>query len=98
VKPLRSRTSARSFAEIGRLNWTADFSGGAFAVSYDLIREQMKASAFQVRDAAGIGVSEWARRVRELREDENWPILTHNDSAGGLLSKAPNTSRCTSSQ
>lgn len=34
----------------------------------------------QVRDAAGSGVSEWARRVRELREDENWPILTHNDS------------------
>ncbi len=33
----------------------------------------------QVRDAAG--ASEWARRVRELREDENWPILTHNDSA-----------------
>ncbi|MGH7990356.1 MAG: HNH endonuclease [Limisphaerales bacterium] len=29
-----------------------------------------------MRDAAG--VSEWARRVRELREDENWPILTHN--------------------
>ena len=26
------------------------------------------------------GVSEWARRVRELREKEGWPILTHNDS------------------
>lgn len=23
--------------------------------------------------------SEWARRVRELREDEGWPIATHND-------------------
>lgn len=33
----------------------------------------------QVRDAAG--ASEWARRLRELREDEGWPILTHNDSA-----------------
>lgn len=33
----------------------------------------------QLRDAAG-DVSEWARRVRELREDEKWPILTHNDS------------------
>ncbi len=28
-----------------------------------------------------LGVAEWARRVRELREDEGWPILTHNDSA-----------------
>lgn len=34
----------------------------------------------QVRDAAGKGVSEWARRVRELREQEGWPIITHNDS------------------
>jgi hypothetical protein len=35
----------------------------------------------QLRDAAGSGVSEWARRVRELRDDEGWPILTHNDRA-----------------
>ena len=32
----------------------------------------------QIREAAG--TSEWARRVRELREDESWPISTHNDS------------------
>ena len=25
--------------------------------------------------------SEWARRVRELRDEEGWPIETHNDSA-----------------
>ena len=37
-------------------------------------------TSIQIRDAAGVGVSEWARRVRELREDEGWPILTHNDS------------------
>ncbi len=37
-------------------------------------------TSIQIRDAAGSGVSEWARRVRELREDEGWPILTHNDS------------------
>jgi 5-methylcytosine-specific restriction endonuclease McrA len=37
-------------------------------------------TSIQVRNAAGPGVSEWARRVRELREDEDWPILTHNDS------------------
>lgn len=37
-------------------------------------------TSIQIRDAAGSGVSEWARRVRELREDERWPILTHNDT------------------
>ena len=51
-------------------------------------------TSIQVRDAAGTGVSEWARRVRELREDEHWPILTHNDSANlkpgqYLLKEAP---------
>jgi 5-methylcytosine-specific restriction endonuclease McrA len=35
----------------------------------------------QIRDAIGSHVTEWARRVRELREDENWPIVTHNDRA-----------------
>lgn len=35
----------------------------------------------QLREAAGDGVTEWARRVRELREDEGWKILTHNDRA-----------------
>ena len=38
-------------------------------------------SSAELRDAAGSGVSEWARRVRELRDDEGWPILTNNDSA-----------------
>lgn len=38
-------------------------------------------TSIQIRDAAGPGVSEWARRVRELRDDEKWPILTNNDSA-----------------
>ena len=56
-------------------------------------------SSIQLRDAAGPDVSEWARRVRELREDERWPILTHHDSADlkpgqYLLKKAPpNTSK-----
>ena len=35
----------------------------------------------QIRDASGDNVTEWARRVRELREDEHWPILTNNDRA-----------------
>lgn len=38
-------------------------------------------TSHELRDAAGTGVSEWARRVRELREDERWPIITHNDDA-----------------
>ncbi len=38
-------------------------------------------TSIEIRDSAGTGVSEWARRVRELREDEGWPILTHNDSS-----------------
>jgi len=37
-------------------------------------------TSLQIRDAAGLSVSEWARRVRELRE-VGWPILTNNDSA-----------------
>jgi len=55
--------------------------------SKELIRQFFLANignvvtSIQVRDAAGVGVSEWARRVRELREDEGWPILSHNDSA-----------------
>jgi hypothetical protein len=38
-------------------------------------------TSIQIRVAAGKGVSEWARRVRELRDEEGWPIITHNDSA-----------------
>src|SRR5882724_4422557 len=38
-------------------------------------------TSIQIRDAIGPNVSEWARRVRELREDEQWLILTHNDRA-----------------
>ncbi len=30
---------------------------------------------------AAAGISEWARRVRELRDEEGWPIITHHDSA-----------------
>jgi hypothetical protein len=37
-------------------------------------------TSIELRDAAGVSVSEWARRVRELREDEGWVILTHHDS------------------
>lgn len=33
----------------------------------------------QLQEAAGPSVTEWARRVRELREDEGWHIRTHVD-------------------
>ena len=32
----------------------------------------------EIREASG-NVSEWARRVRELRDEEGYPILTHRD-------------------
>lgn len=53
----------------------------------------MVVTSRQLRDAAG-SVSEWARRVRELREDEGWPILTNHDRADlkpgqYLLAEAP---------
>jgi hypothetical protein len=51
----------------------------------------------QLRDAAGPGVSEWARRVRELRDEEGWPILTNHDLAslapGQYLMKEPPPTR-----
>lgn len=36
-------------------------------------------SSEEIREAAQI--SEWARRVRELRDEEGWPILSNNDLA-----------------
>ena len=35
----------------------------------------------QIQDAAGPDVTEWARRLRELRNDEGWKISSHNDRA-----------------
>lgn len=32
----------------------------------------------ELREVSG-GISEWARRVRELRTEEGYKILTHND-------------------
>lgn len=32
----------------------------------------------ELREASG-GISEWARRIRELRNEEGYKILTHND-------------------
>ena len=38
-------------------------------------------NSIQIRDAAGVDKSEWARRLRELRGDDHWPILSHHDRA-----------------
>lgn len=37
--------------------------------------------AEELREVAG-GITEWARRVRELRNEEGYLILTHNDRSG----------------
>lgn len=36
--------------------------------------------SYELREAAG-GITEWARRVRELRDEEGMQILTHRDRA-----------------
>lgn len=33
----------------------------------------------EIQEASG-GASEWARRLRELRDEEGWPIISNNDS------------------
>ena len=38
-------------------------------------------TAKQIQDAVGPEVTEWARRLRELRNDEGWKISSHNDRA-----------------
>lgn len=51
------------------------------------IRQFLKANvgrtvtSIEIRDAVGTGASEWARRLRELRDEEGWPIRSHNDDA-----------------
>lgn len=39
-------------------------------------------TSMELREAAGLQVSEWARRVRELRNEEGMQILTHHDREG----------------
>lgn len=55
--------------------------------SKERIRQFLRANigrvvtAIEIRDAVGSQVSEWARRLRELRDEEQWPIRSHNDDA-----------------
>ena len=50
----------------------------------EFLRERVGAvvTGHQLQEVAGSGVTEWARRVRELRSDEGWEIHTHNDDIG----------------
>jgi hypothetical protein len=50
----------------------------------DLLRDYFLSNIGRVLDSAELraasgGISEWARRVRELRNEEGFQILTHND-------------------
>jgi hypothetical protein len=45
---------------------------------YFLANIGRKLNSEELREASG-GISEWARRVRELRYEEGYQILTHND-------------------
>lgn len=45
---------------------------------YFLANIGKKLSAEELREASG-NISEWARRIRELRTEEGYKILTHND-------------------
>lgn len=50
----------------------------------DLLRDHFLRNLGRVMDsdelrAAAGGISEWARRIRELRNEEGFAILTHND-------------------
>jgi HNH endonuclease len=59
---------------------TRRLGGGARAKlrSYFLANLGKVMDSNELRDAAG-GITEWARRVRELRNEEGYLILTHND-------------------
>ena len=51
----------------------------------------------QIQEAAGPDVTEWARRLRELRNEEGWKISSNNDRAdlrpGQYVLEAPPPSR-----
>lgn len=59
--------------------------GGREPGAKQRLREYLLANTGKVVTSSDLrqaaGVSEWARRVRELREQEGWLILTHHDNA-----------------
>jgi hypothetical protein len=77
----------RSLHNADRPQDNFDFAGARKDSPKERIREFLLAhigqvvTSTQLRDAAGTGGSDWARHVRELREDEGWLILSHNDGS-----------------
>lgn len=54
--------------------------------SKEKLRQFLLANLGKVLDSAELqaaagGAAEWGRRLRELRDEEGWKILSHNDSA-----------------
>jgi len=52
----------------------------ALILEYLLARVGRVVSSKELQEASG-GASEWARRVRELRDEQGYQILSHKDSA-----------------
>lgn len=50
-------------------------------LAFLLVNVGKKLTAPELQAASG-GASEWGRRLRELRDEEGYPILSHKDSAG----------------
>ena len=55
---------------------------GSKAKILDFLLERIGAvvSHDQLQEASG-GAAEWARRLRELRDEDGWPIVSHKDRA-----------------
>jgi hypothetical protein len=56
-------------------------SSKAALLEYLLAHVGEKLTAEELRRAAN-GKTEWARRLRELRDEQGYPILSHKDNAG----------------
>lgn len=50
----------------------------AFVLDFFLKNLRRVVSSDEIREASG-NASEWARRLRELRDEEGWQILSHRD-------------------
>jgi hypothetical protein len=70
VKSSVNKSAAPKFSKSARSNLRAYFLANLGRVI----------SSQELRPVAG-NISEWARRVRELRTEEGYLILTHNDRA-----------------
>jgi 5-methylcytosine-specific restriction endonuclease McrA len=56
-------------------------SKGSKAKVLEFLLENVRRVVSSDEIRAASGASEWARRLRELRDEEGWPILSHRDRA-----------------